>query len=149
LTIEGIHLKKRIVLAVQFYKSLSSDEKVSNIVKLPSGYMPEVDAFMDSFIHHYTNNKEYRGSLMVKLMKGYTAKVDGVKNPAYGSKVINFMLALTAGGNKKAFEFVSGNLCSASLRHMKWLTAWKVEAPLINLTDKEIISHIMDTIVKI
>jgi hypothetical protein len=32
---------------------------------------------------------------------------------------------------------------------MKWLTAWKVETPFINLTNKEIISRIVDTIVKI
>ena len=114
---KAIHLKKRIVLAVQFYKSLSSDKKINNIVKLSSGYMPGVDAFVNKFIHHYTNNKEYWywGSLMVNLMKGYTVKVDGVKNPAHGSNVINFMLALTAGGNKKAFEFVLGHVCSASL----------------------------------
>jgi hypothetical protein len=59
------------------------------------------------------------------------------------------MLALTAGGKKKAFEFVLGNLCSASLGHMKWLTAWKVEAPFINLTNKKIISPVVDTIIKI
>jgi hypothetical protein len=90
----------------------------------------------------------YQASCL-NLMKGYTAKVDRVKNPAYESKVINFMLALTAGSNKKAFEFVLGNLCSVSLRHIKYLTAWKVEAPFIDLTVKEIISHIVDTIVKI
>jgi hypothetical protein len=32
---------------------------------------------------------------------------------------------------------------------MKWLTAWKVKTLFINLTDKEIISRIVDTIVKI
>ena len=71
------------------------------------GYIPGVDSFLDNFIKHYTNNKEFRDSLVVHLMRGYVSKVEGVKNPKYGSKVLNFMLALAASGDKKAFEYLA------------------------------------------
>jgi hypothetical protein len=32
---------------------------------------------------------------------------------------MNFFLAMTAQGNKKAFDFVSANLCQVLLRHIQ------------------------------
>ena len=110
---EGVNLNNRIALALTFYKSLATSTEVGFILT-SSGYIPEVDTFLDNFIKHYTTNTEFRDSLVVHLTRGYVSKVEGVKNPKYGSKVLNFMLALAASGNKKAFEYGSGNLCSVS-----------------------------------
>ena len=110
---EGVDLKNRIKLALSFYKSLSTSQVASSITS-SSCYIPGVDSFLDNFIKHYTPNAEFRESLVVHFMRGYVSKVEGVKNPKYGSKVLNFMLALAASGDKKAFEYVSG--CSVSLR---------------------------------
>ena len=65
------------------------------------------------------NNPEFRDRLVVKLMKAYVSKVDGVKNLKYAAKVLNFFLTLYASGDKEAFEFVLGNLCGMGLRWMK------------------------------
>ena len=119
---EGKALKDIVRHGVEFYKSLSSSQE-SSIVKHASGYMPGVDSFLDKFIGHYNSNEDFKQSLIVTLVKAYVAKVEGVDNPHYGSKVLNFFMALAASGDKKAFEYVSGNLCDVSLRWIKTLMA--------------------------
>ena len=52
--------------------------------------------------------------LFVQLMKACAAKVDGFRNPQYGSK-LNFYLALAASGNTKACEYFSENLVGVGL----------------------------------
>lgn len=49
-------------------------------------YTPGVDAFLSSFIKHYHSNENFCGSLIVCLMKGYVAKVDGVRNQSMGQR---------------------------------------------------------------
>ena len=144
----GKDLKARVLLSVRFYKSLRSSDAVETIVP-KSGFMPGVDSFLDKFVEHYKTNPKFRSSLVVLLMKGYVAKVDGIKNPKYGTKVLNFMMALAASGDKKAFEYVSGNLCSCSLRWMKTLMTKKRTAPFIELTPAQIIDRITSNISKI
>lgn len=61
--------------------------------------------------------------IKVNLMQAYVANVEGVNNPKYGFTFLNFMLALSESGNKKAFEYISGNLCLVSLCHILMLTA--------------------------
>ena len=63
--------------------------------------------------------------IKVNLMQAYVANVEGVNNPKYGSMVLNFMPALSASGNKKAFEYISGNLFLVSLHRVLTLTAKK------------------------
>ena len=141
-------LKNRIKLAIEFYNSISSGNE-ADVVATSSGYIPGVDAFLDSFIKHYSANEEYRGSLMINLLKGYTLKVDGVKNPKYGTKVLNFMLALAASGDKKAFEYVSGNLCSVSLRWIQKLIARKRSAPFIQLSRDDMVQRLVNRFTQI
>ena len=86
-----------------------------------SAYVPGVHKLLDDFINHYMNKKEFRERLIVSLVKGYVSKVEGVVNTTYGAKVLEFFLDMAAIGDKKAFKFVSGNLCGVSLRHMKRL----------------------------
>ena len=89
--------------------------------------------------------------MLVNPMKAYVAKVEGVKNPWYGSKVLNFFLALaaSASGDKTAFEYVSGNLCAVSLRWIKKLIADQREHAFINLCQQQMVDLIDDCISKI
>ncbi len=83
------------------------------------------DTFLNNFIKHNSSNIKFKKTLAVNLMQAYVAKVEGVKNPKCASMVLNFLLALLASGNKKAFEYISGKLCSVSIRHMRTLIAKK------------------------
>ena len=56
---EGVNLNYRIALALTFYKSLATSTEVGCILT-SSGYIPEVDTFLDNFIKHYTENKEFQ-----------------------------------------------------------------------------------------
>lgn len=85
---------------------------------------------------------------MVGLMTAYTAKADGAMNPQYPQRVLNFMLALSASGDRKAFQYVSANLCSVSVRHISHITSKKRAAPLIDLDQEEMVLRIKDRINK-
>ena len=77
---------------------------------------------------------------MVSLVKAYVSKGEGVVNPPYSSKVLDFFLALTASGYDKAFEFVSGNLHEVLLHHMQQLNHKQLTKPLINIYQHEIVT---------
>ena len=109
LSIQGNAFMSRLKLVTSFYKSLSKST-AKTVILNSSGYIPGVDTFLDRFINQYMSNVEFRESFVLQLCKGYVAKVEGAENPQYGTKVLNFFLGLIAGGNKVAFEFVSGNL---------------------------------------
>ena len=81
---------------------------------------------------------------MVTLTKGYVAKIEGVTNPSYGKKVLNFFLAMCASGDKKSFELVSANLCQVLLRHIKRVTALKRDSPFVNLTRDELVGRVCE-----
>ena len=78
---------------------------MKEVVSSPSGHVPGVDSFIDSFANNYTNNEEFCGSLLTSLCKAYAVKVDGVPNLQHGTDVMNFFLALSASGDKKFFFF--------------------------------------------
>ena len=103
---------------VDFYKSFFYDP-VKEMVSSPSGHVPGVDSFLDSFVNNYTKNKEFFGCFLTSIFKAYVAEVDWVPNPQYRTYVLNFFLVLSASGEKRAFEFASGNFCGAPLRQMK------------------------------
>jgi hypothetical protein len=63
--------------------------------------------------------------------------------------VLNFFLVLVAAGDKKAFEFISGNLFQVSLRHMQQLVASKRKPSFINQTRDEVIVVVVNHIEKI
>ena len=73
----------------------------------------------------------------------------GVPNLQYVTDILNFFLALSASGDKKAFEFVSGNLCGVSLRRIKKVAAKRFSAPFIGLYRDEIIYLILSRISRI
>ena len=56
---------------------------------------------------------------------------------------MNFFLVLSASGDKKSFEFVSGNLCGVSLRWIKIIAAKRHSAPSIVLYCDEIIDLLL------
>lgn len=104
--------------------------------------IPSVDSFIQRFSNHYRTEESFRQSLIVQLLHAFMAKMEGATNPHYGAKVLNFMLALASGGNSKAFEFVSANFCSVSLRHIARLTAQRRSEPFINLSKADMIGRI-------
>ncbi len=81
--------------------------------------------------------------MIVNLLEAYVAKAEGIWNPKYSAKVMNFFLAMTAQGNKKAFDFVSAKLCQVLLRHIQQITAAKKSAPFINLSKDEMSARIV------
>ncbi len=148
-TLIGLDLKKRIALQVEFYKSFSQSAINSIAVPGQTDSIPSMDNFLSSFIRLYQTSEEFKGSLMLGLMTAYVAKADGALNPQYSKRVLNFMLALSASGNKKAFQYVSGNLCSVSVRHIARLTSKKRSAPFIDLNEDEMVVRIKEQINKI
>jgi hypothetical protein len=52
-----------------------------------------MDNFLLSFNKLYLTSVSFRGELLIDLMKALVAKFNGVANPCYGQRVLNFMLA--------------------------------------------------------
>ena len=122
---------------------------MKEVVSSPSGHVPGVDSFLDISVNNYTKYDEFFGSFLTNLFKAYVEKVDGVPNPRYGIDALIFFLALSESGNKKAFEFVSGNICGVSLRWIKKITEKRRSAPSIGIFLDEIIDLILARIIQI
>ena len=69
----------------------------------------------------------------------------GHKNPLYGNKLVNFMLALS-GQNMTALNFVSANLSLASPRHIQRMSSARRGTPIVLRSMKEIHSLISQRI---
>ena len=80
-------MKARVLLSTRFCKSLRSSDTVEAIVP-KSSFMSGVNSFLDKFVEHYKTNPKFRSSLVILLMKEYIAKVDGIKNLKYGTKIL-------------------------------------------------------------
>ena len=86
------------------------------------------DKFLRQFLTMYTDEHlgkkgPLKNSLIMCLLRVFVAKANGHRNPAYGDRVQNFCLAMSA-TNKKAFELFSGNnLGLMHGRHVKRLAA--------------------------
>ena len=107
-----------------------------------SDYVPGVHKFLENFINHYMNNKEFRESLMLILVKGCVSKSEGVVNHPYSVKVLEFFLALDASGDQKEFKFLSGNMCGVLLRHIQRLNHKQRTKPFINIDQREIVTRL-------
>ena len=62
----GLDLKRLVGIHVQFYNSIAKEN--SSVLATSAGYIPGVDSFLDSFVKHYQNHKEFRSGLIVKMM---------------------------------------------------------------------------------
>ncbi len=104
----GRDLRLRSKRASVFYKTI---EKPSfKAIVSENNFLPGGDKFINSFVTTYLANKDIRNHLLVGLMQAYIAKLNGVKNPVYGTAVTNFYLSLSGCGSKSAVEFASANL---------------------------------------
>ena len=129
----GLHLKQTVKLQMQYYQNMEKSVMVKNRVTGSCGFIPGVDNFLKQFIKLYLSQDDtFKNSLLVCLMRSYVAKANGVNNPQYAAKVMNFFVAIAASGNKRSFEFVSGNLCAISLRHTHRVVVTKRSMPFIN-----------------
>jgi hypothetical protein len=139
LTPAGRDLRLRSKRASAFFKTLekpSVKAVVSDNIFLPGG-----DKFINNFVSTYMANKDVRNHLLVGLMQAYIAKVNGVKNPVYGTAVTNFYLSLSGCGSKAAVEFASANLGKCiSMRHLQKLAAKKRPPPFIQHSRDEIVN---------
>jgi hypothetical protein len=113
----GHDLKKRIAMQVNFYESMSPTTMKAISIEGQSDLMPSMDNFLHKFNRLYLASEAFSDNLMVGLMIAFVAKLEGKRNPQYCQRVLNFMLMLSASGNRKAFQFVSANLCSVSVQH--------------------------------
>lgn len=117
----GRDLKKRIAYQVQWFKSLSESTKKTITIPGRSDNLPSMDNFLLSFNKLYLTSESFRGELLIDLMKALVAKFNGLANPRYGQRVLNFMLALSASGDRKAFQYVSANLWAKPARRSLFL----------------------------
>ena len=138
----GLDLKKRMSQQVKIYNSMPQNTMNAIAIEGQSDSIPRMDTFLHSFNRLHQTYEAFRGSLMVGLMTAYVAKADGAVNPQYSKRVLNFMLALYASGDRKAFQYVSGNLCSVSVQHKARLTSKKWSTPFINLDQDEMVEQI-------
>ena len=118
-TAGGRHLRRRLTILTIFYGSMNLV-----IVKLmcpDTSYKPRVQKFLDDFAKHCVMDNGFRESLVVTLAHTYMSKCSGIANRLYSFKVLIVLMALSAGGNKFAFELVSANLCGTSSQHMRRL----------------------------
>jgi hypothetical protein len=120
----GQDLKKRISMQVIFHEPMPQTTMKAISIEGQSDSMPSMDKFLCNFNHLYLISEAFRGNLMVGLMTAFVAKSEGERNPQYSQRV-HFMLALFASGDRKAFQFVSANLCSVSVRHIAPITSKK------------------------
>ena len=112
-----------------------------------NGLVPAGDKFIHNFLKLYSSKdgSDLRKSLIFCLMQNYVTKSLGHKNPEYGGKVLNFMMAVAA-TNATAFSLVSANLCSVSIRHMGRLKAKKRASPFLMRDNAEIASTLASKI---
>ena len=150
LTHLGRKVKQKISMRIKFYSLFKPAilERINNVnsQEKQSCYIPSVDNFIQRFSWHYQQEESFRQSLIVQLLHASMAKMEGSTNPHYGAKVLNFMLALSACGNSKAFEFVSANFCSVSMRHIARVTAERRSEPFINVSKVDMVCRIKRTI---
>ena len=138
----GLTLKNTIILQNKYYNGVKK-----SIANSKTGFVPGVDKFLTEFNNHYTSGKsDFKDSLLVNLMKCYVAKVNGCSNPVMATKVLNFFMAMAAGGDRRSFEYVSGNLCGVSLRHVKRVISSKRGPPFMNMSTNEIVALVKSQI---
>ena len=122
---------------------------MKEVVSSPSGNVPGVDSFLDNSVKNYTNNEGFCDSLITSISKAYIVKVDGVPNPQHRKDVLKNFLALSASGDKKAFDFISGNLCRVSLRRMETIAEKRRSYLFIGISRDEIIYLLLACISRI
>jgi hypothetical protein len=142
----GLHLKKRIAMQLKFYESMSLTTMKSIFIEGQSDSLPSMDDFLCNFNHLYLTLKAFRGNLMVGLISAFVAKLEGKRNLQYSQRVLNFMLALSASCDRKAFQFVSANLCLVSVRQIARITSQKQSAPFIDPDKDEMVFRVKEHI---
>jgi hypothetical protein len=145
----GQDMKKRIAMQVKFYESMLPMTMKAISIEGQSDLMRGMDDFLCNFDSLYLRSEAFRGNLMVGLMTTFVAKLEDERNPQYSQRVLNFMLALSASGNRKAFQFVSANLCSVSVQRIACITSQKRSAPFIDLDEDEMVFRVKEHIRKI
>ena len=106
-------------------------------MKVKTKFIHGTDKFITEFNDFYYNNKEFRNGFMCCLLHSFVANLSENTNKQYASGALDFYLALAAGGNKKAYEFVAGNLGLMLLWHARRVFANRSIPTFIHLTLNE------------
>ena len=124
----GITLMEEIRTRLDFYRECQKSVPQLTTKKVKDGldYVEKTvqapNDLISTFTDIYNKNKEMQNSLLVCLLKAFTAKMTGERNPKYADKALNFFTALHT-TSKKSFDFVSANFLGLSLRHMMRINA--------------------------
>lgn len=145
LSSEGMELKHKVQCVINYYDEVQkqSSSVKSEVCSESNGMVPSKEKFLKNFMKLYnSDNDQHRNSLVFVLLEAYVAKASGHMNPEYGVRLTNFCLALAA-TNRRAFEFVSGNLCLMSLRQAERLCADRRATPFIFVEEEEMKSMLL------
>jgi hypothetical protein len=80
-------------------------------------------------------------NLVFLLLNAMLQKLNGAKNPQYGKKLLNFYLVVHS-LSPKASEFVTANLEGVSKRQIQRISTKRRQAPVIHLTNEEMIAAV-------
>lgn len=142
LTPSGQDLRLRSKRASAFFKTLEKPSVKAIVSK--DNFLPGADKFIQNFVSTYLAKKDVRNHLLVGLMQAYIAKVNGHRNPIYGTAVTNFYLSLAGCGSKSAVEFASANLGQCiSIRHLQRVQATKRPPPFIQHSIDDLVNIVL------
>ena len=142
LTPSGQDLKLRSKRATAFFKTLEKQSVKAIVSK--DNFLPGGDKFIKNFVSTYLAKKEVCNHLLVGLMQAFIAKVNGHRNPIYGTAVTNFYLSLAGCGSKSAVEFASANLGQCiSIRHLQRVQALKCPSPFIQHSRNDLVNIVL------
>ena len=149
----GLAFRDKVRREVNYYESvkkLGRSQSTSTILS-SNGNVPSKDKFFLRFQEFY--NKESakpsdKQHLIYALLETMLAKESGIKNPKYSERILNFQLA-TYSLSKKTGDFVSANFNLASDRHIRRVKADRRGPAVINISDEDLVSHIVKHIDKI
>lgn len=88
------------------------------------------------------NTGDIQNSLPVLFLKTLMSKMGGNNKAAYSEREFNLFLVMAASGDKKSYEFVSGNLRGMTFRHVRRVIASRRSNPFINTKKDEIIDKL-------
>ena len=144
---QGMKLAIKVKQTVDYVTEINRQPLIKSKSTTADGFLSR-DKFLRQFLTMYTDETlgkkkgPLKDSLIMCLLRVFVAKANGHKNPAYGDKVQNFCLAMSA-TNNKAFELFSGNLGLMHGRHVKRLAAQRREKSFLTMGNEEVTDNIV------
>jgi hypothetical protein len=113
----GHDLINTIRSQIKYYQSVQACP-VKEILCEKEGNVLGQNAFIREFTKLTKNNTgDIQNSLPVLFLQTVMSKMKGQRNTKYDERVFNFFVAIVASGDKRAFNFMSGNLRGMIFHH--------------------------------